>query len=71
MALDDVMWTFSKKIYESTEEFNKDIKAYYDQMREYVNREWNPDEVAVNQMKQLMKKNYQKNMQKMVIFKLM
>jgi len=30
MALDDVMWTFSKKIYESTD------------------REWNPDEVAVN-----------------------
>ena len=49
MALDDVMWTFSKKIYESTEEFNKDIKAYYNQMREYVNREWNPDEAAVNQ----------------------
>ena len=48
MALDDVMWTFSKKIYESTEEFNKDIEAYYDQMREYVDREWNPDEVAVN-----------------------
>ena len=49
MALDDVMWTFSKKIYESTEEFNNDIKAYYDQMREYVDRKSNPDEVAVNQ----------------------
>ena len=49
MALNDVMWTFSKKIYESTEEFNKDIKEYYDRMREYVDREWNPDEVAVNQ----------------------
>ena len=49
MALNDVMWTFSKKIYESTEEFNKDIEAYYDQMREYVDREWNPNEVAVNQ----------------------
>ena len=49
MALDDVMWTFSKKIYESTEEFNKDIKAYYDRMREYIDREWNPDKVAVNQ----------------------
>ena len=48
MALDDVMWTFSKKIYENLEEFNKDIKAYYDQMREYVDREWNPDEAAVN-----------------------
>ena len=49
MALNDVMWTFSKKIYESMEEFNKDIKEYYDRMREYVDREWNPDEVAVNQ----------------------
>ena len=51
MALDDVMWTFSKKIYESTEEFNKDIKAYYDRMREYVDREWNPDEVALTSQK--------------------
>ena len=49
MALDDVMWTFSKKIYESTEEFNKDIKEYYDRMREYVDREWKPDEIAVKQ----------------------
>ena len=36
MTLDDVMWTFDKKTYESTEEFNKDIKEYYDRMREYV-----------------------------------
>ena len=45
MALNDVMWTFSKKIYESTEEFNKDIKEYYNRMREYVDREWKPDEI--------------------------
>ena len=49
MALNDVMWTFSKKIYESTEEFDKDIKEYYDRMREYVDREWKPDEIAVKQ----------------------
>ena len=49
MALDDVMWTFSKKIYENLEEFDKDIKAYYDRMREYVDREWKPDEIAVKQ----------------------
>ena len=49
MALNDVMWTFNKKIYENIEEFDKDIKEYYDRMREYVDREWKPNEIAVNQ----------------------